>query len=381
MKRITGFFLTAALILTAVFQSYAIGRTDEEWARLRDNVLEYNEIDGLIHEYNTAVKKNSYELEDFDRNYGKSNESVKRAYAELANQLYNAVDYGDPTDPQYGIKVGQAISNEALASQYEMQADNITDDYETYKLSFEQAEMTLAQAAKANMVEYYNTDIARQQAQLSVSQLESALNVKQLQLKLGMTTNAEVLSAQEALLNAQKNASDAASRLPVIKKRLQVMCGWKYESDAQIAPLPEPDIARIATLNPANDVQTALNNNYTLRINQRKLSNANGDTSIKTLNATIDSNKQNIAASVYSAYSAVTAALDAYNYAVTNENLQKTNFAAAQVGFASGSVSSLDLKNKDIAAQTAALQTLQAKYSLLTALTNYDYAVAGLAGA
>ena len=54
--------VTAALSLglpaRALAASPEFARTQEEWARLRDNVLEYEEIEDLVHEYNTTVLNN-----------------------------------------------------------------------------------------------------------------------------------------------------------------------------------------------------------------------------------------------------------------------------------------------------------------------------------
>ena len=53
-----------ALSLQAPLMSFAaspeFARTSEEWARLRDNVLEYDELADLIHEYNVTVQNNQY---------------------------------------------------------------------------------------------------------------------------------------------------------------------------------------------------------------------------------------------------------------------------------------------------------------------------------
>jgi len=39
-------------------------RTSEEWAKLRDNVMEYGELKDLIHEYNIKVQKNQLDIND-----------------------------------------------------------------------------------------------------------------------------------------------------------------------------------------------------------------------------------------------------------------------------------------------------------------------------
>ena len=51
---ITGVMLAAAP-MTALAASPEFARTSEEWARLRDNKMEYDELEDLIAEYNTTI--------------------------------------------------------------------------------------------------------------------------------------------------------------------------------------------------------------------------------------------------------------------------------------------------------------------------------------
>ena len=50
--------LSLGLPAPAVAASPELARSEEEWARLRDNVLEYEEIEDLVHEYNVTVQNN-----------------------------------------------------------------------------------------------------------------------------------------------------------------------------------------------------------------------------------------------------------------------------------------------------------------------------------
>ena len=42
------------------------------------------------------------------------------------------------------------------------------------------------------------------------------------------------------------------------------MLGWRYDADPVIQPVPEPDLARIASYDPAADISKAIENNVTL---------------------------------------------------------------------------------------------------------------------
>ena len=56
--------------MTALASSPEFARSAEEWSRLQDDVIEYDEVDDLIHEYNATVQSNQYEYNKFINDYG-----------------------------------------------------------------------------------------------------------------------------------------------------------------------------------------------------------------------------------------------------------------------------------------------------------------------
>ena len=55
-----GILALTALPAPAFASSPEFARTEEEWNRLRDNKMEYGEIEGLVQEYNVTVQNNQY---------------------------------------------------------------------------------------------------------------------------------------------------------------------------------------------------------------------------------------------------------------------------------------------------------------------------------
>ena len=55
-----GTMLSLQAPLTGLAASPEFARSAEEWERLRDNVLEYEELEDLIHEYNVTTQNNQY---------------------------------------------------------------------------------------------------------------------------------------------------------------------------------------------------------------------------------------------------------------------------------------------------------------------------------
>lgn len=82
-----------------VYNVYAaspnFARTEEEWAKLKDNVIEYDELEDLIHEYNATVQNNQYTYQKFRQDYGDTNEEVAQEYYKLAQDYYNDMSGDD----------------------------------------------------------------------------------------------------------------------------------------------------------------------------------------------------------------------------------------------------------------------------------------------
>ena len=57
--------------------------------KIKDNVIEYDELEGLIHEYNATVQNNQYTYQKFRQDYGDTNEEVAQEYYKLAQDYYN----------------------------------------------------------------------------------------------------------------------------------------------------------------------------------------------------------------------------------------------------------------------------------------------------
>ena len=191
----------------------------------------------------------------------------------------------------------------------------------------------------------------------------------------------EVLDAQEALIKGEQAETDAQSAVNTVKQKLIISCGWAYNAEPEFGEIPELDLSRIDAMNPTADLEKALANNYTLKVNERKLANASSQTQKDTQNNAISSNKSNIASSVTEAYQNVITARDAYTYANTNSQLQKSNLETAKKRYSLGAISLIDLKKQENDTINAEIAYKQSVYALQTAISAYEWTINGLAKA
>lgn len=101
-------------------------------------------------------------------------------------------------------------------------------------------------------------------AEKSLEMAELTYEASKRQMELGLYSAENVLAAEEALNSARAAASSAENEEKDQKQTLIRMLGWRYDADPVIQKVPEPDLARIASYDPAADISKAIENNVTL---------------------------------------------------------------------------------------------------------------------
>ena len=87
--------LSLGMPVSALAGSPEFSRTAEEWARLRDNVLEYGEIEDLVYEYNTTVLNNA---QAYNRENNRDRREVVKGYMDQAADALDAYTYTSSPD-------------------------------------------------------------------------------------------------------------------------------------------------------------------------------------------------------------------------------------------------------------------------------------------
>ena len=247
--------LAAGAPATVLAASPEFARTAEEWAVLRDNTLEYEEIPDLIHEYNSTVQNNMVSYDDYR---GKDANEIADDYREAAQTLYDSIEWPSEDDSGYAMLYSAAETAQAQARQMEKMADDNVSDGMIIKWQYDQVEASLSSTAQNLMNQYYQLQENLKTAQSGKELAEASLQAVQTQASLGMATNNDVLTAQEAVKTAEAGIISIQSSIQSVKQNLQVMTGWAYNSQPEIAPMPQVDVTRIDSMNPETDLEKAL---------------------------------------------------------------------------------------------------------------------------
>lgn len=373
--------IAQAMALPAYASSPEFSRTQAEWESLRDNKLEYSELEGLIEEYNATVQKNQIDYYRFRQDYGDTKDEVSQSYYDMASDLEDAIDVPASTDASYATALITSLSNQNSARTLRESGDNNLEDSEIKRINNEMTLKTLVQTAQNNMVSYKIAQLDVEKAKLNEELAKLNLEIAMAKSQIGSATAVDVYNSQQSLLSSQQAVTTAEASENTSHKKLIVMCGWSYDDSPEIGDIPEPDLSAIGNMNVTEDTAKAIENSYTIKSNTKQLSNATQQSQIDKLNTTIANNKANVGTAVSTAYQNVISARDTYTYAATYASLQKTNLDNITVSYSVGSASKLEYDTQNVNTKLADIALKEASYNLFLAINAYNWTINGLASA
>ncbi len=371
--------VTAAVLpLTAWAGSPEFAYSAEKWATMRDDILEYDEIADLVHEYNPTVVQNRISWQE---EKDQTSSEIAQSYYDAASDIYGNLTYPDSDDSSYGSRLAGVVQSRIQADQLIEQGDKSTDDSGTIKLGYEQTEANLVKQAQELMISYWSQRCSLESVRENQAQAQTTLQATETRLAAGTATQAQVLSAREAVHTAEASILSAESNLEKTKEDLCLMLGWSYGADVQIGEVPEPDAARIDAIDLQADIRTALANNYTLQKTRRQLANARSTTVRETLAETEKNQTEMISGNVSASYTELLLARSNYEQAQAACELQRASCETAGRKLQAGLIAPNDFQSRQASYQNAEVKVRTSRLALLKALVEYEWNVAGLASA
>ena len=384
MKRwkIAGLFAMAFVLSTAPLKALAVSPefayTEEKWASLKDNRLEYEEISELIHEYNTTVRQNALDYQEYR---GKTSTEISKEYYESADEVTQRISYPDDVSDGYASQISSALNSEILAENLIEQGDKNVDDGEIKRLGYEQTEKNLVQQAQKLMISYYSEKETLKTLESSVTQAETAYEQAKTKVAAGMALSSDVDTAAEAVTKAKASLRSAETSLDKTKKQLLILLGWSADSEVELGTLPETDPSSLSSIDIEADIKTAVANNYSVRITKQRLSNSQSENNKITYTNTLKNQEDTVAANVRNTYNSLLLTKDSYEQAKTAYELSEKERAAAELKLSAGVITKKTYEKQEAACLSAKTALETARLELLTAKLTYDWSIAGLASA
>ena len=376
-------FMTATFPMSALAGSPEFAYTQEKWAALRDNVLEYEELNDLIHEYNATVLNNRAEYDDYR---GKSSDRFKNDYADTVQDLYDASDKMlenvDEDQPGYASALAGSISTRIQAQRMQETADSENMDGDIKKLEYDRQEADLVRTAQTKMNQYWQKAKNRQSLEASLSLAQARQSAAAVRVQEGLEPQARLMEAQEAVQSAQAAIQAGDQEMDTVRRELCVLTGWSYDASPEIREIPVTRAVDLGAIDLEGDKQRAVEQNYALRAAKGKMNNTNyGTVQNKVLQVNVSEAEQKIKTDVENRYQNLKQAQSDQDQAAAELALEQRNLDAASRKLENGSIKRNEyLEIQDGYAAKAAAEQVSA-LKLTQAQEDYWWAVNGLADA
>ncbi|OON88344.1 hypothetical protein BXO88_00695 [Oribacterium sp. C9] len=351
--------------------SYERERTAEQWAALRDNVLTWDEIRDLVHEYNPTVSSLWINYRD-NNDTGTYDLSYDDVISNIESVYDNAIGKSDAGDASAELTRKQALANVDTTIQ--------NSDREVVTLGHEKTEVATAEAIKQQIISIYTSELTTKLNQIAIEQDTKLLEQAQRKLQVGSGTELDVLNAEKTLKDAEVSLQSSIADQIKAKQTVLVNLGWKYDAEPLICEVPEVTDEMIAVINLQEDIQKAMGNSYTLRIDERKMTLAESEGTASSTAISLNSDKNQVQSDITAKYNALLEAQNNYKKQQLNElNLLKT-LDKTNRSYALGSSSMRELETANYNYNSAVINTQIMKYNMQGAYFTYISYRDGLAG-
>lgn len=341
-------------------------------AALEDNRMEYWEIGDLIENYNVTYKNAKSQIVNATQDLGGA-----RALREEAGELM--IEAGELRSE--GLNETTRLiydSYKETAKELRKQAQKITNSEMATSAEKElrRAKNQLTYMAQQMMIGYHqalaNKELVDKSLELSAAMLDSVNR----QAALNMKSRDEVQAAEQTFKQAENSAVTFNAQLQSVRQNLQMVTGWNHDADAEICPVPEPDLTRIGGMNPQNDLQAAIGTNYGLQ--DIRNASAVGSSSRGVKKRNISQAEQDLASTLQSLYAAVFSKKQSYEGAQAEFEAASQIMQGADLRNSMGMMGRLEYLNAQVAYLTAKSAKDTAALDLFSAMETYDWALKGL---
>lgn len=363
-------------------------------ARLKDNVLEYDEIELLIDAYNPTLKnlRETYQdNKDAAKDVAKLKEQVMEGSGALLDTASNLSDtasmfenmLGQQTAVTPAAYANMVYSSELLSQQAEqmaLSADSMTEvTPEMLKVQVvDTNRAALIAGAQSAMVGYEQLLLQKESLEDSIDLLEAVYTSTQSQASVGMATQNDVLKAKQSLDSAKAGLLTIDINEQKIRQSLCTMLGWEYNANPEIQSVPAADLNRISQMNPQADQEAAINNNFTLKYNRLSYETMTaGSVEQKNMERTMEQQKAQIASSLVNLYNDVLQKKSEYDTAAAALELEKTKMDSADRKMEVQTIGRLEYRQQQNAYKTKEIELKNAKLALFQSMETYDWAVNG----
>ncbi len=416
---------TLLILASITFNAYA---EEVKYESNEVNAINYNNIESAILEKNTAVKTNRNTLDSLQINYEnlfKAEEDLKDGIRGLESVLRMYKQQRDLISFDGASKddgINSALSNieqilkgifssnistllgniSAMETQLENlkeQKEDMVTTIDKMTLNGEMVNNQMVSAGENLIFTYDAIDEQKENIDKNIAMMQDQLRILKIQESLGNIPGMDIESVELTIeeLNSTKETLD--NQKLNIKRQLNLLLGQSYNTPLEISFTPALDIYKISSMNNKEDLNTAVENSYELRLQKyeidtkqvalerAKIDEDDGENSNKYKLANIDLEnerlkfedaKKNYELKFQQRYDLVKDKQKALN--LENKKLvqEKTKLEAAKKKYDLGVISKKDYDDAKSYYDLELIKVETAKSDLFTAYRKYEWMLKGL---
>lgn len=301
-RQITACTMLALFVVAVPINSFAAELSDydeETQERLKDNKLEYDELEDLISVYNPDYKKGTDSIQesidalDMDVSEIEMNIEMLKREADNMKDVGNMIGYQSYMTAAASMKASMLEMHKTMRKNYDTPTVKHNLNVGRYQLT-SVAQMLMSQ----NQVLTSNREMAAKAEELA----EEAYRSTQTQLSLNMGTEADLLKAKKGVEQSLNGLAQIDAGLLQMRQTLFMMTGWSYDANPEIGIVPVIDPQVIARINLEEDKIKAIGNNSTL-IDSRQKDTERGTTASRlTYDRTMSEKEQKVCIAIEQLY-------------------------------------------------------------------------------
>ena len=354
------------------------GMTEEKWNKLQDQTIEFDELSDRVRYFNPDLQNIVDSAGNEKSNQQYVYDEIKIYIRDLNDNAKSLKDSGG-TDSAEGMTEYMKLKTTAniLGDGAETLEKVIKRIDSGVKKNVNRYSKTFSSAVGQIMIGYNSALANREMLQKMLDVSKAGYEAQSLSFQQGMATEADMLAANKGVLSAQASLEQLDNTIDGLKRSLCLMTGYPADAEVTIGGVPQLDVSLISSLDLEADTAKALGNNYTL-IEKRHGGSGQTTTGVKSKEAGISEEEQNVTVAMQSYYQGILQAKSAYEAACTSYEKAVLEKNKADRSYQLGMVSKLG----HLQAQMAFLQAEGAKQSayntLYQAYNTYQWAVEGI---
>lgn len=361
------------------------GITEEQWSRLKDQTIEFDELSDLVRYFNPdlqntvdAVYANVENAEYiYNEMRGIETKNDIEALEEQAKALKESGETNKDGVPMYLVLEGRIKSLKTNADAMQRTLKKLKQPNSKINFTITQASRQYEYYADQVMIGYNNAVANRALLQKAAELSNAAYETQQLGQRIGTATENDVLSARKEVLSAQASLISLDNTIDNLRRSLGLMTGYSADAVPEIGSLPQLDMQEIASLNLEADTAKAIANNYNL-INLRRASSDKTTTGMNAKQDSVSEGEQNVAVTMQAYYQNVKQAKTAYDAACTTYDKAVLDHGKAERSFQMGMLSKIPYLQSQMAFLQAEGGKQSAYSDLYQSYTTYQWAVKGI---